>query len=172
MSSRYDLIDQVESLTVTLTIFEGQGLIGKDRNFLGKRTTSDPYVKIFLGGKLKGQSKVIDKTLNPAWDEEFKLIAVGDHARTTLRHSHPLRLVIYDKDEMTEDDCMGVVDLQLLMQMKDKEGVIEWIPVEKGDKDKTSSSAFLEEHHYCHNAKGKLRLQVSLSYKTRVNTYG
>ena len=50
-SSRYEFINEIESLTLLIQIYAGKDLIAKDRSMLGRRTTSDPYVKVFLGGK-------------------------------------------------------------------------------------------------------------------------
>jgi Ca2+-dependent lipid-binding protein len=165
MTSLQDIAEEVESVTLHLTIFEGQDLIAKDRSVLGRRTTSDPYVMIVLGGKVMGTTKVLVKTLNPVWNEEFNLSCEGDEAREMLRQKHPFRLVIYDKDEFTEDDCMGVIDLPLLLQAAGEEGRIQWMPVEMGSKEKDPG---MKHHHYCRNAKGQLKVQLSMNYKTRV----
>jgi Ca2+-dependent lipid-binding protein len=166
MTSLQDIAEEVESLTLHLTIFEGHDLIAKDRSILGRRTTSDSYVMIVLGGKVVGTTKVLLKTLNPVWNEEFQLSCEGEEARDMLRHAHPVRLVIYDKDEFTDDDCMGVIELPLLLQAAGEEGRIQWIPVETGSKEKDPGSK--KKHYYCRNAKGKLKVQLAMNYKTRV----
>lgn len=78
--------DDVASVTINLKIIEGKELVAKDRSLLGKRTTSDPFVEVFLGDKNYGhKTKVIKTTLDPKWNESFKIFVTGDHARDIIR---------------------------------------------------------------------------------------
>lgn len=48
-------------------IVEAQDLMKKDINLIG-RDSSDPYAKLFVGSQTY-KTKVIDKNVNPKWDE-------------------------------------------------------------------------------------------------------
>ena len=182
MATKYDFIKEIESLTLHVQVHRGEKLIGKDRTMFGRRSTSDPYVKVFLGGKCYGHNtKVIYKTLNPVWEGQeeakFKILVTGDQARSILKSRKPLRLVIMDEDDITEDDLMGVVDVPIPLGEANHEtgkydrGQPKWYEVSKGEKE-----PFPEEdeipHHYCHNAKGKLEVSLNFSYKTKKMVFG
>ena len=183
-SSRYEFINEIESLTLFLQIYAGKDLVGKDRSMLGRRTTSDPYVKVYLGGKCYGHNtKTIEKNLNPVWEgsneAKFKILVTGDQARSILKSRKPLRLVIMDEDDLTEDDLMGVVDIPIPLSEADPQsGKYEntdkvWHKVSKGEKDPLPEDENDPiPHHYCHNAKGKLQVSLSFNYKTKKMVFG
>jgi len=105
-----------EFLELTLTVIQGDGLVAKDRNLLGQRTSSDPYVEVALlpdgAGERElslGLTRVIPKTLTPIWEEEFTATV----PLSTLTDNAQLRLTINDWDEYTEDDCMGIVHVHV-----------------------------------------------------------
>eukprot|EP00964_Phaeocystis_antarctica_P023310 scaffold13048_cov68-Phaeocystis_antarctica.AAC.2 len=50
----------------------GRDLVAKDRSLFGKKS-SDPYVVIMCGKRTLGTTKVVDKSLNPVWNQTFKL---------------------------------------------------------------------------------------------------
>lgn len=89
---------------LTLHLRKGVGLKGADLN--GK---SDPYVQASIGSQRK-QSKVVDKTLDPVWNEEFEF--TGTLQELT---SHGLHLKVFDKDMLTRDDLLGEVRVSLDM---------------------------------------------------------
>ena len=70
---------------IDLTIVAGRGLVAKDKTFFGKRTSSDPYVKVLyrtfqLGEKGKtefGRTPTISKTLDPTWNAHVKIQLAG-----------------------------------------------------------------------------------------------
>uniref|UniRef100_A0A8C5D0P5 Multiple C2 domains, transmembrane 1b n=1 Tax=Gadus morhua TaxID=8049 RepID=A0A8C5D0P5_GADMO len=67
--------------------------------------TSDPYVKFKLSGKEVFRSKIINKNLNPVWDERTTLILDG--------LSEPLYIKVFDYDFGLQDDFMGSAYLPL-----------------------------------------------------------
>lgn len=158
--------DDIASFSITLKILEGRDLVAKDRSLLGKRTTSDPWVEVFLGDKNYGhKTEVIPKTLDPSWNASFKIMLMGDHARDVLKHTNPFRLVIWDKD-LAIDDCMGVVDIDLRdTDMSEP----KWMPVAKGDPYHRPKG---QRIHYCKNASGDLLVQYTIKLKTKAEAFG
>ena len=119
-------LHSLESLRIDVAILRGQGLVAKDRNLLGKRTSSDPYVKVFCDGTLYGKTRVISKNLNPEWNETIS-VKLEKGALSSLiqkmSFSHGpagassttihIDLVLFDHDKLSDDDCMGVVSIPL-----------------------------------------------------------
>lgn len=128
----------IDSYNVKMQIVQGRELAAKDRHFLTRqRTTSDPYVVAFLGlDKRLGQTKTIDKTVNPIWNSTFSFSvpnkkkdqtmpaditahrqslkeggATNDEKGTTImiRACGIAFLKIYDDDKLTDPDLMGTV---------------------------------------------------------------
>ena len=62
----------VVGVEIDCTVVAGRGLVAKDRSLLGKKS-SDPFVVISCGKRRLGTTKVVDKSLNPVWDQAFKL---------------------------------------------------------------------------------------------------
>ncbi|XP_056322395.1 multiple C2 and transmembrane domain-containing protein 1 isoform X2 [Danio aesculapii] len=67
--------------------------------------TSDPYVKFKLAGKEVFRSKIIQKNLNPVWEERVCLIV--DNLQ------EPLYMKVFDYDFGLQDDFMGSAYLYL-----------------------------------------------------------
>ncbi|XP_059420914.1 multiple C2 and transmembrane domain-containing protein 2-like [Carassius carassius] len=78
---------------LTINLKEGRNLVIRDRS-----GTSDPFVKFKLDGKNIYKSKVINKNLNPIWNELFS-IPIRDLDQT-------LHLKVYDRD-LRSNDFMG-----------------------------------------------------------------
>nr|CAD7198985.1 unnamed protein product [Timema douglasi] len=87
------LKSQIWSSVVTIVLVEGKNLLPMDIDGF-----SDPYAKFRLGNE-KYKSKVIYKTLNPSWLEQFDLHLYDDQ-------SQDLEVTIWDKDR-SKDDFMG-----------------------------------------------------------------
>lgn len=138
------------AVVVVIEVLAAKDLIAKDKNMLGRRTTSDPYVSVFcerLGEKVEiGKTKSISKCLNPIWNQKLDLVLDGDDR--ILRDGIDLIFEIYDYDSVSCDDIMGSVSvhLDLLESVTEK-----WYPVEKGT------------NPACHNAKGDLHLAMSVT---------
>ncbi|KAI9097090.1 hypothetical protein DFS34DRAFT_134893 [Phlyctochytrium arcticum] len=66
-------------------------------------TTSDPYVILSHGGTEIHRTRVIDKNLNPAWNQSFEIVVPH-----SLRDNESfLDLFVYDKDLIGKDDLCG-----------------------------------------------------------------
>lgn len=66
-------------LKVSLTIHDAKGLLASDYSLRGK-ASSDPYVKVFYGGKLVGKTPFKKRTLCPRWDHTVRLVLKGNDA--------------------------------------------------------------------------------------------
>jgi hypothetical protein len=72
--------------------------------------TSDPYATIAVGDH-KVRTKTISKSLNPVWDESF--------AMTVHDLSVPLKISVWDNDDMSADDVIGSCSIWLEDVMDD-----------------------------------------------------
>ena len=100
---------------VTVTVIKAEGLLAKD-----KGGTSDPFAELVMGKQLK-KTKVIDKTLNPVWDETFDFeMAPADKS---------LRVVLYDDDKGlfygSSKEYLGSVELTI-QDFSNRGTVEEW----------------------------------------------
>ncbi|XP_012140133.1 multiple C2 domain and transmembrane region protein isoform X2 [Megachile rotundata] len=99
------LKSQIWSSVVTIVLVEAKNLLPMDIDGL-----SDPYVKFRLGTE-KYKSKVVHKTLNPVWLEQFDL-----HLYEDPYLGQELEVTVWDRDKSHQDDLMGrtVIDLATL----------------------------------------------------------
>jgi hypothetical protein len=141
---------ELAGLTITVEILQGRDLVAKDRNLVGMRSTSDPYVKLHIDGKLIGKTRVISKTLNPVWNSHFQYLIGADSATRVIRRTHA-RLVatvtIWDHDKVGNDDSMGTILITLDPLLG---GSTQWYPVGNGTGDT-----------FCRNAKGQIQVKIT-----------
>ncbi|XP_043080926.1 multiple C2 and transmembrane domain-containing protein 1-like [Puntigrus tetrazona] len=84
---------------LAINLKEGKNLVVRDRS-----GTSDPFVKFKLDGKNIYKSKVVNKNLNPIWNESFSF-SVRDLDQV-------LHLKVYDRD-LRSNDFMGSSSIPL-----------------------------------------------------------
>ena len=128
-----------------LTIASGRSLVAKDGSGflgLGKAKTSDPYVKIIVGGRALAETNVCKKTLSPEWNQTFKLHLDG----RAYRPREALILAVFDHDRTSSDDPMGEVRLPL-ESLQGGQVMDKWYKV--------------ENCRGCNDASGELRIRVS-----------
>jgi hypothetical protein len=89
-----------------ISVLRSRDLIAADRGIMGIRSTSDPYIRLYAGGKSR-QTKVVMKTLNPEWNEHFELLLEPEHRRGELQ------LECFDFDALSADDSLGQVAIPL-----------------------------------------------------------
>jgi len=89
-----------KSHKLVVELIEAVDLPAKD-----KEGTSDPYVVLKVGGREVGETKVVQKTLNPKWNEKFT-VDVLDPLKEQVE------FFIYDKDFIGKD-AIGSVSLGL-----------------------------------------------------------
>ncbi|KAL0397290.1 UNVERIFIED_CONTAM: protein C2-DOMAIN ABA-RELATED 4 [Sesamum calycinum] len=71
--------------------------------------SSDPYVVVRMG-KQKLKTRVINKTINPEWNEDLTL-SVSDP-------NHPVSLTVFDHDTFSPDDPMGDAEFHITQFME------------------------------------------------------
>ncbi|XP_067004497.1 multiple C2 and transmembrane domain-containing protein isoform X3 [Anabrus simplex] len=111
------LKSQIWSSVVTIVLVEGKNLLPMDIDGF-----SDPYAKFRLGNE-KYKSKVVYKSLNPSWLEQFDLHLYDDQ-------SQELEVTLWDKDR-SKDDFMGRCTIDLSRLEREKTHRI-WQDLEEG----------------------------------------
>ncbi|XP_011313469.1 multiple C2 and transmembrane domain-containing protein 1 isoform X2 [Fopius arisanus] len=96
------LKSQIWSSVVTIVLVEAKNLIPMDMD-----GSSDPYVKFRLGTE-KYKSKVVNKTINPVWLEQFDL-----HLYEDPYLGQELEVTVWDRDKGHQDDLMGRTTIDL-----------------------------------------------------------
>ncbi|XP_056444156.1 multiple C2 and transmembrane domain-containing protein 1-like isoform X2 [Gadus chalcogrammus] len=123
--------------TLDVELRRGHNLAARDRG-----GTSDPYVKFKLSGKEVFRSKIINKNLNPVWDERTTLILDG--------LSEPLYIKVFDYDFGLQDDFMGSA----------------YLPLDSLEQQRTVVVTLeLKDSHYPDQDLGSLELSVTLGPK-------
>lgn len=97
--------------------------------------TSDPYCVLKLGTQV-GKTTTKYKCLDPKYNEHFSFSWDG---------LEQLVVEVFDKDELSKDDHMGVVEVNLTPLLQ-KEGLVmkDWFPIRHRKKDKQQGEMKLE----------------------------
>ncbi|XP_019372425.1 PREDICTED: multiple C2 and transmembrane domain-containing protein 1 isoform X2 [Gavialis gangeticus] len=104
---------------VSVTLIEGRGLKAMDANGL-----SDPYVKCRLGHQ-KYKSKIVPKTLNPQWREQFDFHLYEERGGI-------IDITVWDKDAGKRDDFIGRCQVDLSALSKEQTHKLE-LQLEEGE---------------------------------------
>ncbi|KFW00393.1 Multiple C2 and transmembrane domain-containing protein 1, partial [Fulmarus glacialis] len=104
---------------VSVTLIEGRELKAMDANGL-----SDPYVKFRLGHQ-KYKSKIVPKTLNPQWREQFDFHLYEERGGI-------IDITVWDKDAGKKDDFIGRCQVDLSTLSKEQTHKLE-MPLEEGE---------------------------------------
>ena len=121
-----------DNAVLNITVLEAKEL--KPLDFGGN---SDPYVQLILEGK-KEKSTYKPGTLDPVWNEDFVMSVKSKES--------VLRVEIYDKDMIGDDDLEGIVEIPMV-SLLNQQKVDNWYELEneKGEMEK-----------------GKIRLKLQL----------
>jgi len=142
----------MSALNIEVGLIQGRKLVPKDRTLgIGRAHTSDPYVEVWLGDKHYGTTRTLKKTLDPYWNETFHISITEPEQINSFYENgnNVLQFRIFDKDEHTQPDNMGVVNLSI---EPDIPSSCLWYRVENG-----------EGKLHCRNARGELRIQISVT---------
>ncbi|XP_010212178.1 PREDICTED: multiple C2 and transmembrane domain-containing protein 1, partial [Tinamus guttatus] len=104
---------------VSVTLIEGRRLKAMDVNGL-----SDPYVKFRLGHQ-KYKSKIMPKTLNPQWREQFDFHLYEERGGI-------IDITVWDKDAGKRDDFIGRCQVDLSNLSKEQTHKLR-LPLEEGE---------------------------------------
>ncbi|KAM9367469.1 multiple C2 and transmembrane domain-containing protein 1 [Phaethornis superciliosus] len=104
---------------VSITLIEGRELKAMDANGL-----SDPYVKFRLGHQ-KYKSKIVPKTLNPQWREQFDFHLYEERGGI-------IDITVWDKDAGKKDDFIGRCQVDLSTLSKEQTHKLE-MALEEGE---------------------------------------
>lgn len=115
------------SSKVEVRVLKARNLVPKDRNIFGKFVSSDPYVRVKHGNAVLGQTEVVRKTLHPEWKSDVFCVSLADEA---LEKHRSIECFIYDHDQLSSDDPMGMVTIPL--QLTRDYNKVQWYPVQKG----------------------------------------
>jgi len=126
------------SLDCQLHLLQGRNFSVKDR------TTSDPFVRIYLGTLADEddylfQSRSKSQTIHPKFNEKFRhTITEPDVVERVMNKEQDACFVlkIYDEDGMHGEDAMGYVQVPIVVATStgsDNEPAIgQWYPVQDG----------------------------------------
>eukprot|EP00804_Cyclotella_cryptica_P029949 CCRYP_020082-RA/>CCRYP_020082-RA protein AED:0.34 eAED:0.34 QI:0/0.5/0.66/1/0.5/0.33/3/143/639 len=167
MSQRLSSDPPLAGIKATLTVHRANNLLAKDRNMFGRKTSSDPYVKIFYMGEPLGKTSVKKKSLAPEWNFKLKHtlgVNEGEKVRNSipglvaaaaagdLNNQHPSYvLVLFDHDVASNDDVLGQVTVPITFHGFES----KWFALCTGQPG---------SKHYCKKTKGEVL--VSLHVKT------
>jgi len=105
---------------------------------MGKSGTSDPYCTIKSSfNKQTFKTKVVKKTLNPKWEQEFKIF--------TSKAEGQIIVKMMDKDRFSKDELMGEVTLPLEDFGKGNE-IDKWYELSKEPQKKKKDKTIGELH--------------------------
>jgi len=144
--------DPIDKMLIQYSVLQAKDLVAKDRNLFGKKTSSDPYVQVSLlripsskvpGKKMQiqkiklGRTGTLKKNLSPTWN--YSHTSAIPYSSETIH----LMFEIYDEDQMSSDDLMGVVKLPAL-EWKDSNGSAVWYEIPKDSAKKATGSIQLK----------------------------
>lgn len=103
----------VEKSTLNITVVKCRGLPARDSNV----GSSDPYVKLQLlpDKNHKVKTRVLRRTLNPVYDEDFTFYGIGENQLQSLT----LHFVVLSFDRYSRDDVIGEVLLPITEALKE-----------------------------------------------------
>eukprot|EP00547_Thalassionema_nitzschioides_P010150 CAMPEP_0194231110 /NCGR_PEP_ID=MMETSP0156-20130528/44759_1 /TAXON_ID=33649 /ORGANISM="Thalassionema nitzschioides, Strain L26-B" /LENGTH=280 /DNA_ID=CAMNT_0038963721 /DNA_START=21 /DNA_END=863 /DNA_ORIENTATION=- len=141
-------IDGIIGYTVEMTIVRARNLIAKDRHLLTRqRTTSDPYVEVFLGIDQRiGKTKTIKKTCNPEWSATF-IFDVNTTKVSDELVAGVIFLKLYDEDLLTDPDLLGTMV----------------IPIPTTENEVMESKWYPVDNVFCPRATGEVEIKFQLT---------
>lgn len=151
----------VEKSILNITVVKCNGLPARDSNV----GSSDPYVKLQLlpDKQHKVKTRVMRRTLNPVYDEDFTFYGIGENQLQSLT----LHFVVLSFDRYSRDDVIGEVLLpvyEALEDMKNESTAADSKVIDEGtlSRDIAPRSQKMRSH-------GRGELLVSLCYQPQAS---
>ena len=116
----------LDAVRLEVTVVRAKNVLAADRG-----GTSDPYVRLHLGDKIKQaqKTKVIKKTLNPVWNETFEFLI------NVSRRQENLTIECFDYDIVGSNDSLGKVVIAVDQLVPEQEHM-QWCNLGKDDTNK------------------------------------
>ena len=142
MYAEHDEVDEVRITKphqLAIQVIEASDVRAADLNGF-----SDPYVTVHLKTPRrkglvhdkwaqKASTYYCERTLNPTWVDQYFIFDVPENAACAkeedVDHDYLLRIQVFDRDVLRQDDFLGQVDLRL-KSLHDQQEVLEWYPLQ------------------------------------------
>ena len=145
----------IKNIELDITIFRARNLVANDGSLFGKKKSSDPYARIFWGGKKCGKTKAIGKTLSPEWNENFKINIESKHMQKLVNGDPTysvVDIIVFDKDKFSRNDPLGTVSIPLTFMENPSSLPATWYTLGKG-----------KDPYVCKKASGEIELKINVS---------
>jgi len=134
-----------------IRLLSGRGLPIMDR----ASELTDAYVEIRFADLTPLRSSICRKTLNPVWNEDFRLEIPDD----AMLQDEPLEIRVFDYDAIGRDDGVGsvMIDLNPLLVNERRNGEVldGWFPV----------------YDTIHGIRGEINIQAKLQFFGDTNPF-
>nr|SVE74163.1 EOG090X05OW [Daphnia barbata] len=150
----------VDKSTLNITVVRCQGLPARDSNV----GSSDPYVKLQLlpDKHHKVKTRVLRRTLNPVYDEDFTFYGIGENQLQSLT----LHFVVLSFDRYSRDDVIGEV---LLPVNEALEEMMDSVDCNNGNHSSALLSRDIAPRNHKMRTHGRGELLVSLCYQPQAS---
>lgn len=153
----------VEKSTLNITVVRCQGLPARDSNV----GSSDPYVKLQLlpDKHHKVKTRVLRRTLNPVYDEDFTFYGIGKNQLQSLT----LHFVVLSFDRYSRDDVIGEVLLPVNEALEEMTDTVDCNNADNGNHSGALLSREIAPRSHKMRTHGRGELLVSLCYQPQAS---
>nr|CAG4647029.1 EOG090X05OW [Megafenestra aurita]SVE92371.1 EOG090X05OW [Megafenestra aurita] len=156
----------VEKSTLNITVVRCQGLPARDSNV----GSNDPYVKLQLlpDKHHKVKTRVLRRTLNPVYDEDFTFYGIGENQLQSLT----LHFVVLSFDRYSRDDVIGEVFLPVYEALEEMTAADSATDRNNGDNGNHSATVLARDiapRSHKMRSHGRGELLVSLCYQPQAS---
>nr|SVE75735.1 EOG090X05OW [Daphnia hispanica] len=153
----------VDKSTLNITVVRCQGLPARDSNV----GSSDPYVKLQLlpDKHHKVKTRVLRRTLNPVYDEDFTFYGIGKNQLQSLT----LHFVVLSFDRYSRDDVIGEVLLPVNEALEEITDSVDCNNTDNGNNSDALLSRDIAPRSHKMRSHGRGELLVSLCYQPQAS---
>ena len=150
------LYENIERISVQILIHKGEDLMAKDRTLFGKLRSSDPYIEVWrnLPTTEVGKTQIKYKTLNPQYEERFKVVWTYKDLQRSISRDQRARIVlkIWDYDKLSGADNMGECSIPIPLPNESDTVRNQWYDVLKES---------------ARHARGRIQVSFRVKYENR-----